>query len=302
MAWDDDEILLLVLELGSFTAAAERLFLPTSTVSRKVARLEASLGVQLLRRTTRSLHLTPAGEVYAQEMSDLLARKKHLLAQLSELATEPAGHLRVSCPSRFTDLAGPMFSTFLRQYPKVSLQVAEEDRVVDLIGEGIDLALRGSSSTEPGLVAARLVEVSFKIFASPTMDLPIPISKLSELSDLPCVLATSTASETWTLSNENDVQSVQVRGRFASRNLHVRHNAVLWGVGLGLLPEMHCQAQLHSGHLCAILPDWKGPTSALWLVYPQTRYRSLALRALIEHVGNYPWLQTLSAINPIGLG
>ena len=296
MSWEDAETFLLVVEVGSFTAAAERLVLPISSVSRRVARLEGRLGIQLLQRTTRSLHLTPAGELYAREMSELLGRRSRLEAHLSGLASEPSGSLRVTCPSRFSDTAGPLFSGFLHRYPKVSLQLIEEDRVADLIGEGVDAALRGAATGEPGLVSTCLMELSFKLFASPHFLAACPpITRLGDLADVPCVMRLASASEPWVLRREGLEETVKVSGRFSSRNLHARQNAVLWGLGVGLLPEMYCLPRLEAGELVPVLPDYQGDGSALWLVYAEARHLSSALRAFVDYVVAFPWFDTVVA-------
>lgn len=296
MAWDDAETFLLVVESGSFTAAAERLVLPVSSVSRRVSRLEERLGIQLLQRTTRSLHLTVAGEMYFQEMGELLSRRGRLEAQLSGMASEPSGKLRVTCPSRFSDVAGSLFSGFLHRYPKVALQLMEEDRVVDLIGEGVDAALRGAASAEPGLVSTRLLDTTFKLYVGKQLDLG-SLSEVAQLATVPCVLTGSAAGETWTLRHEGREESVKVSGRFSSRNLYARRNAVSWGLGVGLLPELNCLAQVEAGELIPVLPHCQSETSSLWLVYAETRHHSPALRAFVGYVTAFPWFDTLVASN-----
>lgn len=293
--WNEDaKTFLLVVELGSFTAAAVRLTLPVSSVSRRVARLEERLGIQLLQRTTRSLRLTHAGEIYAQEMRELFEREKELEAKLSGMATEPHGTLRVTGTSHLSNLAGPMFQRFLERYPKVGLQLFEEDRVADLIGEGIDAALRGASIPEPGLIYERLLSLSFRLYARPSyLSQSPPILELADLANSLCILSGSARTETWSMTRSGLTESVKVRGRFGSPNLNARYNAALWGMGVALLPDLMCERSVKEGHLTPVLPDYETDPGALWLVYAEARYRSSALRAFISYVKEFPWRQDL---------
>ena len=289
MQSEDAQTFLLVVEVGSFTAAAERLALPVSSVSRRVARLEERLGIQLLTRTTRSLHLTDAGEVYAREMRELLERMGELESRLGGMAAEPHGTLRVTGPSRISDTAGAMFAGFLARYPRVSMQLMEDDRVVDLIGEGMDAALRGAATPEQGLVSVRLLTLSFRLFASPGYLAEHPIEKLSDLSLAMCVQMTAGQSETWSLRRHGEIENVKVSGRFRSRNLNARHHATLWGLGVAVLPELACAPQVAAGLLVPVLPEYEGEGGSLWLVYPEARHPSPALRAPVLYVTEYPW-------------
>lgn len=290
MQSEDAETFLLVTEVGSFTAAAERLSLPVSSVSRRVARLEGRLGIQLLTRTTRSLHLTEAGEVYAREVRELLERMGELESRLGGRAAEPQGTLRVTGPARISNTAGAMFAGFLARYPRVGMQLIEEDRVVDLIGEGVDAALRGAAaSSEHGLVSVRLFTMSFRLFASPDYLAEHPVESLGDLADGLGVLWGAAPSETWSLRRQGEVETVKVSGRFRSRNLNARHNAAMWGLGVAVLPELICAPQVAAGLLAPVLPEYEGDFGSLWLVYPESRHPSPALRAFVTYVTEYPW-------------
>lgn len=290
MSLEDAQTFLLVVDTGSFTAAAQRLTLPISSVSRRVARLERRLGIQMLLRSTRSLHLTPAGELYAREMRDLIARMGRLENQLSGLASQPTGLLRITVPSRFTSETSDLFPGFLATYPKISVQVFEEDRLVDLVGEGMDAALRGSATAEPGVVSSCLLTSRFGLFSSPAYlaERP-PIKDLADLAEGSCILGGHAGSEAWTLSCGGEARTVKVSGRFSSRNLNACRNAAVWGLGVALLPQVACQTQLDCGELVQVLPDCSGADASLWLLYPEARYPTPALQAFVSHVQQHPW-------------
>jgi DNA-binding transcriptional LysR family regulator len=206
------------------------------------------------------------------------------------MAAEPHGSLRVTGPSRISNTAGAMFSGFLARYPRIGLQLLEDDRVVDLIGEGLDAALRGTAAPEPGLLSVRLLTLSFRLFASPAyLASRDPIARLSDLGAGLCVLSSAAQAETWTLRREGLAASVKVSGRFRSRNLNARHNGALWGMGVALLPELVCGPQVAAGLLAPVLPEYDGDGGSLWLVYPEARHPSPALRAFISYVTEYPW-------------
>ena len=284
--WEPGDALLLVrvVEDGSFTAAARSLELPKSTVSRRVARLEAQLGLQLLRRTTRSLDLTEAGRAfYAQAALAVEALVEAGQAAASVLS-EPHGRLRVSAPAELGTRNFSALLEFARAYPGIELDLDLTNRFVDLIEEGVHAALRGGAAPAGALDGCLLNQEQAILVASPSyLRAHGRPRRASELSKHDCVLFPGWVHDSaWRLESARGPTEVPVRARLRVNNLEAVQSAALDGVGVALLPASNCTDALREGTLQRLLPSLHMPMGGLWLVYPRTRFLSAKLRAFAQ--------------------
>lgn len=289
---DDVRLFTEVVQAGSFTKASRKLGIPKSTVSRRVGELEDRLGVLLLQRTTRKLHLTHAGELYFARTARIMDELEDAEKALAELQSEPRGLLRITTPSDLSGALPPLLSAFQDQYPLVELVVFPTGRRVDLIAEGFDLALRAGSAVDSNLVARTLLKSHLSIVASPSY-----LAKhgaptcLEDLSQHRCVVFSNQSVEgTWDLVGpDGGVNQVPVKGRFAARDFGILRAAVLRGEGLGFLPLLSFGADLRSGALVRVLSEYRSPESALRAVFPSKRHLSPKVRAFVDFAAT--WLE-----------
>lgn len=274
------QVFLKVVESGSFTAAAEELGLTKSSTSRQVTALEGRLGVRLLQRSTRSLRLTNAGEIYYERARTALADLIDLESLVTGFGSEPVGRVRITCPGGFTSCNSDMLGCFARDNPKISLQVVETDRLTDLIEEGFDFAFRGGRSPDPSLVGESLACLEMGLFASADyIERRGKPEGIGSLSEHELVLLATGARRTWALKRGSTRMEVEAVGRVAVNNMRAAWNLVREGLGIGLLPLTD-----ESGELVRILEDWHGDPAEIWLVYPSRRQMASATQAFIEHV------------------
>jgi DNA-binding transcriptional LysR family regulator len=288
---DAVRVFVQVVQAGGFTAAARRLQMPKSTVSRRVSELETQLGARLLQRTTRSLALTDVGSAYFARVERALGElsdAERAVAQLHEL---PRGVLRMTAPSDFAQLfLSDIAAAYQRAYPEVSLVVDLDNRRADLVAEGYDLALRASARLDDSsLVARRLLTGTHALFASPGYlaqhgEPQTP----SELQGHNLVLFRSEKlRERLKLQRGNETTSVDVQGRLSSNDLGFVKRATLDGLGMGALPVFTACQELRGGLLRRVLPDHDLGTSAVFAVYPSARHLTPKVRTFIELAASY---------------
>lgn len=277
------QVLVSVVERGSFTSAARFLDLPKSSVSRRVSQLEERLGVRLMYRSTRSLRLTAAGEAYYREAVTLLSKLRELEDQISGFSSSPRGSLKISCPASFVCEHQRVFSSFLERCTEVRLKVVETDRYVDLISEGFDLALRGGRAPDPSLHGEKLISSDRILVASPVYQ-SSPLSHPTELLDHSILLLSEAPTQIWTLVNRGKKFESEVVGRVVTNNLRTLKTLAEAGLGLALLPEISCRRAMLEGRLLSLLPQWTSTPAELWAITPTAQGLSSAVRAFIEHL------------------
>jgi DNA-binding transcriptional LysR family regulator len=263
-----------VVEAQSFTAAGKTLRMPKSSVSRAVAKLEAELGVVLLQRTTRSLTLTDAGQRYLARAREALQLLNEARDEARENDAEPRGTVRLTVapdPSGRTMLE-PL-SRFLRLHPGIHVELLVSARRVDLVEEGVDLAVRAGKADDSSLVGKRVGGVADWLVATPgyLAERGTP-RKLSDLARHDCVLFRGArGTERWTLTGKNGEESVVVRGPVNVDDMPFVHNFALEGLGIALLPELLVEPRIVAGELVRVLPQYRRLGSSLYIVHPATR-------------------------------
>lgn len=280
-----------VVDLRSFTRAARELGVTSSAVSRAVSRLEAHMGGKLLHRTTRAVTPTELGEEVHAGCALIAQTARDVRAAAGRHASAPVGRLAVSAPLVFGQRwLAPRIATFLQRWPDVKVQLTLTDRLVDLVEEGLDVAVRIASSLPPGLVARPLTRASFVLVASPaylkrhgTPRTPADLAKHACV-----VLGYGDFTGDLHMSDGRRDARVQVSGPMTANNGSVILTAAEAGLGLGLLPDFTAAGSLEAGTLVRVLPRWqmRGAYAdrVVHAVYAPTRHVPPKLRVFIDHL------------------
>ena len=265
-----------VVHDGSFTAAAKSLGLPKSSISRSVAQLEQDLGIRLLHRTTRQLHLTDAGAAFYERVARALTDIDEATVAASDTQAELSGAVRVTAPVDLGIFAlAPIVARFVRKHPKIRVDLQLTGRVVDLVAEGFDLAVRAGPLRDSSLIARRVGDLESVAYASPKYLARRGEPKtVAELAKHDCVLFRSTVGiARWELSDVAGVkESVEVTGSVATDDMSFVRAAVMSGCGIGLLPTFLCARAENTGRVIRVLPDWSLNSAVLHLAYPSSRF------------------------------
>ncbi|MBS0535637.1 MAG: LysR family transcriptional regulator [Proteobacteria bacterium] len=275
-----------VAETQSFSEAARRLRSSKSAVSRHVAALEAELGARLLHRTTRSLTLTEAGRGYYDRAARILADLAEANASVSQLQAAPRGRLRVNAPMSFGFLhLAPALGDFLTRYPEIELDVNLTDRFVDLIDEGVDVAVRIGSLTDSSLVARRLAVIRRVLCASPDYLERRGVPKTpDDLRAHDCLSNTNiTITREWRfIHHDGTPWPVEVQGRMSANNGDMLRVAALRGHGFVHLPTFIVGDDIRDGRLKSVLEPYIAQDLTLNAVYPTARHLSPKVRAFVD--------------------
>ena len=283
MDLDGIEVFVKVLESGSFSRAARLLGMPNSTVSAKVSALEKRLGVTLLQRTTRKLRATPAGETYFQQCVLALERLQAAESELTSAQREPQGLLRVTAPA---DIGHSLLATlvcgFLQRYPKAEVELGVTNRVLDLIAEGVDLAIRAGALADSGLIAKRFSVGHFGLWASPAyLKKRGTPSHPRDLAPQECLRFSLFKDNRVQLTNGKERARVVTSGRLRADDFETLKALALLGEGIAYLPSFLCVEEAGQKRLQRILPEWRGDAVTFSFVYPAQRFVAPKVRAFI---------------------
>lgn len=286
------EIFVKVLDTGSFTEAARVMSVSKSHVSKQIRQLEDRLGVRLINRTTRRVSPTDAGRAFYERCAGIIEDLEDAEQAVSQLNRKPAGTLRVNGPVSFgTRYLGPAVGAFMAQHESLRVDLSLNDRVVNIVDEGFDLAIRIGRLADSSLIARRLAPVSLLLCASPAyLDRRGRPSTPADLKEHDCLLYRYLSTgNTWHIGEE----AVRVDGRLVSDNGDVLKHAAVAGVGVAFMPDFLVADAIHSGALEVVLPGQNSPL-AVWAVYPHSRHLSAKVRLFIDFlVGEYspepPW-------------
>jgi DNA-binding transcriptional LysR family regulator len=277
-----------VVHDGSFTAAARALGLPKSSISRSVAQLEQDLGIRLLHRTTRQLHLTDAGAAFYERVSRALGDIDEATSAASDTQAEMSGVVRVTAP---VDLGvwslAPIVARFVRKNPKIRIEMSLTGRVVDLVAVGFDLAVRAGPLRDSSLIARRVGALESVVYASPKYIERRGVPREpSDLSEHDCVVFRPTNGKaTWDLSRADGTAAlIEVTGPIATDDMSFVRKAVLAGAGVGVLPTFLCGRAEHAGKLVRVLDGWSLNGAVLHLAYPSARFVPQRVVVLREYL------------------
>lgn len=267
----------------SFAAAGERMGISASAVGKSVARLEEKLGVRLFNRSTRRISLTDEGQLFFERCQQIVAQMEQAEQEMSRVSAKPRGKLRVSMPAIGYRMLLPHLADFMRSYPQVELELDFSDRMVDLIAEGIDVAVRSGDLATSQLMSRRLGPFHFTIVGSPAYFAQNPPPQTpGELEHHACLRYRFPASgqfQPWALNGE---QPLSLPVALSSNNLEALLQAVNQGLGLAYVPEFLVRDALKAGTLVAVLVDFLDETGKFSVVWPSSRHMLPKVRVFID--------------------
>lgn len=283
-----------VVSYGSFSAAATRLGVAKSSVSRRVASLEQRLGARLLQRSTRRLALTEVGERYHERVSQALDGLKAAEDAVREVQEEPSGSLRVTGPVDLGGLLGSLVAEFRAAFPKVEVHATLTQRRVDLVREGYDVALRAGELQDSSLLARKIEGGQGSVVASPAFlaQHRVPTT-LQDAAKLPWVLFRGNHGQMTLPWDDAEGEPVVVYGGLTGDEFGFVHAATVGGAGIGFLPHFVAEESLRKGELVRLLSDLPPVRTSLALVFPSREFMPAKVRAFTDFA--VPWFaETLS--------
>jgi LysR family transcriptional regulator for bpeEF and oprC len=277
-----------VVDAGGFSKAAERLGMPSSSVTKQISSLESHFRVKLLNRTTRSMSLTSEGVLCHQHAVQLLADMAELESQLHDAADIPSGTLRVDMPGLISRLyVSPAIPRFLAQYPGINLRTTVSDRLLDMVEEGVDVLIRIGNVSDSGLVARQLMQTKFICCASPEFisrhGMPPSPDALSGFTCLAFMLPKMRRVRPWVFNGVNDFVP---HTRFSSDHVDSLLELCKAGGGIGQFMSLSVRDALRSGELVPLLEPWQADGPVMYALSQQRHQRAAKVRAFIDFVAD----------------
>jgi DNA-binding transcriptional LysR family regulator len=278
-----------VVKAGSFTKAALNLKMPTSTVSDKVGALEAELGTTLLVRTTRKLKLTEAGSRYFEKVEGALSLLANANEEVKSLQNNPSGVVRITGPSEFSPQSlAEIILEYRKKFPNVKLEAQMTNRIVDLIGEGFDLAIRGGELKDSSLKVKSIGKNRFIFIASESYLKSSPkINHPKDISNHSCIGFLGNTAEVevpWNVEGEGRKFKCKPNFIVSTNSFSATVELVKAGAGVSLVPQTYVASELAKKTVVQILPQWGTRISAVHLVYPDQKFDSPKVRELLSIV------------------
>lgn len=286
-----------VVEAEGFSAAARQKGRSKALLSKYVRELEDELGARLLNRTTRQFSLTEAGHTYYGRASEIVREVDSLADAVRESSGDPRGRIKLSAPRTFADAPiGQCLVDFAKAHPGIVLDIRLDDRFVDLVEEGFDLAIRITRLESSSLIARKLAPFSVKVCAAPELIERVGLpSRPQELAALPCLVDTNGRwLSNWpfrTAGGENI--SVPVSGPIEVNSPLAARAAAVSGLGFAILPDFVAAPAIAEGRLVPVLEDWMPVGGGIFAVYPHRRYLPAKVRALVDFLAG--WFKAQSA-------
>ena len=282
------ESFILVAAKGSLTAAAQAEGVAPAVMGRRLDALEARLGAKLMLRTTRRLTLTPEGQAFLEDCQRLVASLADAEAAVSAGGLQASGHLRVTAPAGFGRRhVAPLVPGFLAGHAELSLSLNLSDRVVDIVHEGFDCAVRVGDLPDSSLVSTRLADNRRLCVAAPGYLKRAGMPRHpDELGRHACLTLSSEASQTrgWAFRIDGAVQHLRPTGRLNCSDGQVLHDWCVEGLGIAWRSTWEVEADLAAGRLVSVLDDFAAPPNGIYAVFPQSRHLPLRTRLWVEHL------------------
>ncbi|WP_029066628.1 LysR family transcriptional regulator [Labrenzia sp. DG1229] len=272
-----------VVDSSGFSAAAREMGRSKALVSKYVGELEDELGVRLLNRTTRQVSLTEVGEAYYKEAAEILQRIDDLQASVQSSHQEVRGRLRVSAP-RSMEMLDRAMMEFVVRYPEINLDLRLEDRFVDLVEEGFDIAVRVTQLEDSSLIARKVAPIRTVVCASPqAIELYGNPNVPSDLASRPCIVDTNYRfKQNWAFEVDGERQSVAVKGPVEVNSGSAAREAALCHLGFLRAPLFFIYEDIEKGDLKIILESYEEPMRGIYAVYPHRRHLSAKVRAFVD--------------------
>ncbi|MFW3909525.1 LysR substrate-binding domain-containing protein [Klebsiella pneumoniae] len=287
---NDLRVFMLVARRAGFAAAAEELGVSPAFVSKRVSLLEQTLNVMLLHRTTRRVTITEEGERIYEWAQRILQDVDEMMDELSDVRQVPQGTLRIISSFGFgRRVVAPALSALALQYPQLELRFDVQDRLVDLVNEGVDLDIRVGDDIAPNLIARQLAANHRVLCASPQfLARHAPPTQLSDLAALPCLVIKERDHPfgVWQLHSKEGQHAIKVTGPLSSNHGEIVHQWCLDGQGIALRSWWDVRENIASGHLVQVLPDYWQPAN-VWAVYVSRLATSAKIRTTVEFLRHY---------------
>lgn len=269
---------------GSFTLAADRLGTDKARVSRIVSRMEEKLGARLLTRSTRRLSVTEVGRDYFERAISILTAAEAAEAAVAQQTREPKGLLKLTAGSEFgTMVVDNWVADFLRLAPKVTVEAEYTNRLVDIIHEGFDVAVRVGSLDDSGLSARKIGEVDYGLYAATDYLQRAPaIASVADLKLHNLIMKTTRGRANWSLVNGTKTEKVTASPRCAVNSTLCARNLVLAGLGIAQLPRFMAEPHVAQGTLSCVLPGWAEVPAPVHAVFASSRYMDPKVRSFVD--------------------
>jgi len=274
----------LVVETGSFSAASDRMGISRAAASKYVSQLEAQLGARLLNRTTRRVSATESGRMYFERCKEML----HLMDEADDMVTglsgTPRGTLRISAPSVFANRhLMPLLGEFSHLYPEVKMEIMVSERLIDLVDEGYDMAIRIAYQHDPELIARRLTSCKHVLIASPAYLKTAPtLKEPADLQQHACMLYSFTQNNTWPLEKDGKEYPVKISPVITSNDPDVLLEAAIAGMGITIMPTFIAYEAIRNGQLQTVLNDHTLLNLDIHAVYASRHYLPAKIRTFID--------------------
>lgn len=284
MDLNEINVFIKIVQTGSFSQAAKLLQMPNSTVSHKVSTLEKRLGLTLIQRTTRKLHITPAGLAYFKRCLQGLEEIRAAEQEIAASQGEPQGLLRVTGPVELNGGALPeVISEYMRRFPKVQIEVLLTGRRIDLLSEGVDLAIRAGDLKDSTLIAKKIGSVYFALFATAKYLKNKETPKHPrDLRQHRCIQFTPVGHDEWKLTGPQGAYNVALSGPYWVDDLMLAKRLALQGEGIAFLPSHLCTGEVDRGKLVRILPEWRSNLTPIHFVYASQKFVTPKLQSFME--------------------
>jgi DNA-binding transcriptional LysR family regulator len=301
--FDNMRVFVKVSEIGSFAGAAARLDISPSMVSQHVKELEEKLGVRLLNRTTRKVSLTEIGRDYFERCTQILAELDEADRIASALQLTPRGRLRIYCDTNIARFIAPVVASFLEKFPEAAIDLRSGDRLIDLVEEGFDLAIRAVVPPDSSLIVRPLAEWHHTLCCAPRYleDHPRPV-RLADLATHNCLrYAYYPFGDEWHFTDrDGKPASVRVSGNLVTSSAEVFRTVILNGGGVALAAPFIAEAELRAGRLVSLLPEYRPVEFAINAIYPHRRHLAAAVRTFLDmSVQQFdeqqPWMDPLAS-------
>lgn len=281
-SWHGIDAFVAVASTGSFTGAAQMLGVPTSTISRAVAKLETQTHTALFYRTTRRVVLTDTGRVFVEHCRRMIAERDEAFAALNA-SGDPSGELRITCSTTMGErFIAPIIQAFCVDYPDLNVTIDLNNRVVDILAEGYDMAIRTGIMADSNLIRTKIAtRRSYTCAAPDYLQRAGTPQTVADLKTHDCLVG---SSANWQFQVGDHSPIFEPSGRFRCNSGETIVNAAIAGLGICQLPEFYVLRHLSSGALVEILKDHRPQPEPIWAVYPQRRHLTPKVRLLVERL------------------
>ncbi|WP_067867556.1 LysR family transcriptional regulator [Neptuniibacter marinus] len=297
MNLNDVRLFIRVIEHNSFTAAADKLGIQKSTISRRIAQLEDELGVRLLQRTTRKLSLTSEGQDLFQRCQPLLDEMEAVEDRVVSKQAVPKGRLRITMPPEMgIFIMNDVIAGFMKMYPLIQIDIELSPRLVDLVEDGIDLALRVGELTDSSLIGRKIADVNIKLYAGVNyLEKHGEPKTPDDLINHQC-LGGALSDPGWIFENWNDGKPVPANFKVRANSISFCREMLRKDLGIARLPIQFCMDDIESGLIKEVLSDYQAPDVSINALYPSRRHLNPKVRLFIDFMiesleeHQHPWL------------